>query len=194
MIARLRGTVLELGGGRLVVDCGGVGYEVSVPESVLVHASEGEFVDLFTRQTFREDDTSLYGFSSREQRRMFDMLRDVKGCGAKLSLSLLSTLSEAEIVAAIAAQDAKLLSRAPGVGMRMAERIIVELKDKSQELHLQVSSKNAATKAKPADELTEALMALGYRRGEVDAVVDAARAEGEQVEDQIKAALKRLMR
>jgi Holliday junction DNA helicase RuvA len=194
VIARLRGTVLELGGGRLVVDCGGVGYEVSVPESVLVHAREDGHIELFTRQTFREDDVSLYGFSSREQRRMFDMLRDVKGCGAKISLSLLSTLGEQDIVAAIAAQDAKTLARAPGVGVRMAERIIVELKDKSQELSLQVTTRGATVKAPPADELTEALMNLGYRRGEVDAVIDAVKAEAHELEDQIKAALKRLMR
>ncbi len=193
MIARLRGVVLEMDSGRVVVECGGVGYEVSVPESVLAHLPPYGEVDLWTRQIVREDDISLYGFASREQRKFFDMLREVKGCGAKISLSILSTLSEKEAGAAIVSQDAKTLARASGVGARLAERIILELKDKVQDFAVG-AARPVTTKTKPDDELLEALMALGYRRGEVEPILEESRAEADQLEDQIKAALKRLMR
>ena len=130
MIARLRGEVLEAGSGRLVVDVHGVGYEVQVPDTVLLAVGPiGSSVDLFVRQIVREDDVSLYGFLNADQRRLFDLLREVKGCGSRTSLSIISNLGEETTMAAIAGQDMKLLSRAPGVGPRLAERIIVELKD-----------------------------------------------------------------
>lgn len=194
VIARLRGALLEAEGGRVVVDCAGVGYECFVPESVLAQMPGlGESVDLFVRQVIREDDQSLYGFLDVAQRRLFDLLREVKGCGSKTSLSLLGTLGQGEIAAAIAAGDTRQLSRAQGVGPRLAERIIVELKDKVGDIG---SSRvtPVAKKAAPTDELTDALMALGYRRGEVDSVLDEAKAEGGDLQGQIRAALKRLQR
>jgi holliday junction DNA helicase RuvA len=93
MIARLRGEVIEVGNGRLVVDCAGVGYEVSVPQSLLFMAPLGSRPEIFVRQTVREDEWALYGFETAAQRRMFDLLRDVKGCGPKTSLAALSELS-----------------------------------------------------------------------------------------------------
>jgi len=199
MIARLRGEILEAGSGRIVMDVHGVGYEVQVPESVLTSLGiVGEQACLFVRQIVREDDISLYGFANAEQRRLFDLLRDVKGCGSKISLSVISNLGEAATLAAIASQDAKLLARAPGVGPRLAERIIVELKDKASELAIldRVSAVVAPLdrSRRPADELVDALVALGYRRGEAEAAADDVRGKADDVETQLKLALQRLAR
>lgn len=197
MIARLIGRLLEAGEGRVVVECAGVGYEVNVSEAVLAALPDrGEQVDLYVRQVIREDDHALFGFLASEERALFDMLRGVKGCGSRISLSVLGTLGAGPAAAAIAAQDAKGLARAPGVGARLAERIIVELKDKvSSEFRPAPAAAAAkAAKPKPMDELVEALMALGYRRGEVEAVAEDARAEGEDLEAQLVAALRRLQK
>lgn len=200
MISRLRGQVIEVSAGRLVVLCGGVGYEVSVPESVVVEfgVMEAE-IELWTRQVIREDEHNLYGFANGDQRRLFDLLRDVKGCGSKTSLNLIGSLGEGGVVEAIAAQDLKGLARAPGVGPRLAERIVVELKDKVLELRLEGAVNRAVVASRPRpsamdDELMEALLSLGYRRSEAEEAAHHARSEADGVEDQIKAALKRLAR
>jgi holliday junction DNA helicase RuvA len=114
MIARLRGEVIEVGNGRLVVDCAGVGYEVSVPQSLLFMAPLGSRPEIFVRQTVREDEWALYGFETAAQRRMFDLLRDVKGCGPKTSLAALSELGEASVATALPTQEIRaLLPRPP---------------------------------------------------------------------------------
>src|SRR5437016_3561409 len=131
MIGRLCGVLLEASGGMVLVDCGGVGYEVLVPESVMLQMPcVGERVELRIRQVFREDDVSLYGFLEPFQRRLFDLLLTVKGCGPKIGLSLIGQLGEDAVCGAILTQDARALSRATGVGARLAERIILELKEK----------------------------------------------------------------
>lgn len=186
-------------GGLAVVDCAGVGYEVLVPESVLVRLpSPGSNVDLLTRQIFREDGVSLYGFSEAFQRRLFDLLISVKGCGPKIGLSLIGQLGEETVANAIVGQDARQLARATGVGPRLAERIILELKDKMAEENFQrkvvAAVSKPVAKKEPEDELVDALLALGYKRSEVDAVADKARESAENVEDQLRHALRSLQR
>jgi len=199
MIGRLRGELLSVDGGRAVVECGGVGYEVLVPESVLVRLpSPFQKVDLLTRQIFREDGVSLYGFVEPFQRRLFDLLISVKGCGPKIGLALIGQLGEEIVANAIVGQDAKQLSRANGVGPRLAERIILELKDKMAEENFQrrvvASIAKAPEKKEPEDELVDALLALGYKRSEVDAVANEARESADNVEDQLRHALRSLQR
>lgn len=202
MIGRLRGTVLEVEGACATIDVSGVGYEVLLPESVLLRLPQpGEPVDLRIRQIFREDGVSLYGFLDAFQRRIFDLLIEVKGCGPKIGLSLIGQLGEDAVAASIGAQDAKALARASGVGPRLADRIILELKDKVAEAslgrRLSVSAPGkAAVKAPatPADDLLEALLALGYRRQEAEAVADDARGEADTIEEQLRLALRKLKR
>lgn len=194
MIARLRGEVIEVGTGRVIVEAGGVGYEVLCPESVLyVVGHVGHEVDLRIRQVFREDGQYLYGFLNAEQKRLFDLLTDVKGCGPKISLAAITELGETGVVSAIATQDMRMLARTPGIGMKLAERIVVELKEKVAELAL---VQRAAVKitAPPEDEVVDALLTLGYRRQEAEGAASAARSEGGTTEDQIKVALRRLAR
>lgn len=199
MIARLRGELLELEGNRAVVDAGGVGYEVLLPDiAAMGLPALGTRVDLLTRQIFREDGVTLYGFVAPFQRRLFDLLLEVKGCGPKLALSLIGQLGEDVVASAIVGQDARTLSRASGVGARLAERIILELKEKmaqetfEQRVMASVPTKKA--KAPATDELVDALLALGYRRNEAESAAEAARDQAETVEDQLKLALKSLQR
>lgn len=200
VIARLRGEVVEVSESRLVVSACGVGYEVWVPESVIsVAGNEGAQVDLFVRQVFREDDQALYGFLDRMDRRMFDMVREVKGCGPRIGLALVGRLGSEALAAAIATQDSKVLCSVSGVGPKLAERLIVELREKVS--HEQAIRKKDATQGKAAvamggtgDELVDALVALGYRRLEAEAAATEARqVEGELV-DHLRLALQRLRR
>src|SRR5438874_8972209 len=128
MIGRLRGKLLGIEGGMAVVDCSGVGYEVLLPDSVMLQMPiPGEHVDLLIRQIFREDGVSLYGFLQSFQRRLFDLLLTVKGCGPKVGLSLIGQVGEESVASAILVGDARVLARATGVGPRLAERIVLEL-------------------------------------------------------------------
>src|ERR1044072_278529 len=197
MIGRLRGELVEIEGNLAVVDCGGVGYEVALPEAVLVQLPViGERVDLLTRQIFREDGVSLYGFLHSFQRRLFDLLLTVKGCGPKVGLALIGQLGEEAVASAILVQDAKVLARATGVGPKLAERIVLELKDKMQEeaVMRKIEAALRATRIKeaPADELVEALMAVGSSRKEAETAAAGARDEADGVQDQIKLALRAL--
>lgn len=196
MIARMRGEVIEVGNGRVVIDAGGVGYEVQVPESVFLAIGHiGQDVDLRIRQVFREDGQFLFGFINAEQRRLFDLLTEVKGCGSKISLAAISELGEHGVVSAIATGDHRMLVRTPGIGPKLAERIVVELKDKVAELALVHRAAVTMTNgAPPSDEVVDALIALGYRRQEAEGAASEARAESDVVEDQIRAALRRLAR
>lgn len=200
MIGRLRGELLEAGGGMVVVDAGGVGYEVLVPDSVLLQMpSVGETVKLYTRQIFREDSVALYGFLETFQRRMFDLLIGVNGCGPKIGLALIGQLGAEAVLNAIVTQDAKALSRATGVGAKLAERIIVELKGKMAEESLAMKVEGAArpkavVQTVVDSELMDALLALGYRRAEAEAAAREAEDTGGSIQDQLKTALRSLAR
>lgn len=191
MIGRLRGELVEVDNGRALIECGGVGYEVSVPETVAVALVPGQETTLLTRQTFREDAVTLYGFSEPFQRRLFDHLLTVTGCGPKAAMSLLGQ-GEDVVATAILAQDPHVLRRAAGVGAKLAERILLELKDKIQEesfMRKVGAATRPAKKAPAEDELVEALLALGYRRNEAEGAADKARERAEDVQGQLRAAL-----
>ncbi len=197
MIARLRGEVLELNNSSVVLDVQGVGYEVFLPESVATTMpAVGEAADLYVRQVFREDAVSLFGFLTAYQRQLFDLLTDVKGCGPKIALALLGQVGESSIVTAIVSGDTTTLAKASGVGPRLAERILVELKNKVGQLPL--NPKVAAVLHAPHashqdDELLDALMALGYRRNEAEIAAKDAGVNG-TLQDRLRMALRVLAR
>ncbi len=198
MVGRLRGELLEIDGSLVVIDAGGVGYEVQVPDAVIVRLPlVGERADLLIRLIFREVGVSLYGFLLPFKRRLFDLLLSVKGCGPKVGLALIGQVGEDAVATAILAQDAKILTRATGVGARLGERIILELKDKIQEeTFLRKIEAAAPVKriAPPADELVDALLGLGYRRNEAEMAAAESREEADNVQDQLKVALRLLQR
>lgn len=192
MIGRIRGELLEVESGLAIVDCGGVGYEVHVPDSVAALLPPGASVTLLTRQTFREDAVVLYGFLEPFQRRLFDLLLTVTGCGPKAAMALIGQLGEDVVATAILAQDARVLRRATGVGAKLAERILLELKEKIEaESFLQKvgAATKPAKKTPVEDELVDALVALGYRKNEAEVAAERARERAEDVPGQIRAAL-----
>ncbi|MDX2066462.1 MAG: Holliday junction branch migration protein RuvA [Fimbriimonadaceae bacterium] len=199
MIGRLRGTVEGVDGGLLLVECHGVGYEVAVPDPTLASVGVvGAPITLFTRQIVREDAHLLYGFATLTERRIFDLLTSVSGCGPKSALSLLSQVGAEATAHAVTLGDTKALSRANGIGTRTAERIIVELKDKMA-VELAGMPKagprpSTAPEEAAPDELVEALIALGYRRADAEQAAGRARDEVDDLDGQIRNALQRLRR
>jgi len=180
MIAHVRGTLVEKDTAAVVVDVNGVGYRVLVPETVsAVLPAVGEQVHLLTTFYVREEEMSLYGFATAEQRRLFEMLIGVSGVGPKAALSLLSVMDAEQLAMAIAGEDIKRLTSAPGVGTKIAQRIAMELKEKAAEIAWQRKVDRLAAKGKPLpsdrlEDAVEALMALGYNRTDARRAVEAA--------------------
>lgn len=180
MIAHVRGTLVEKEPSAVVVDVNGVGYRVLVPETVsAVLPAVGEQVHLLTTFYVREEEMSLYGFVTAEQRKLFEMLISVSGVGPKAALSLLSVMNAEQLAMAIAAEDIKRLTGAPGVGTKIAQRIAVELKDKAAEIAWERKVDRLAAKGKPLpsdrlEDAVEALMALGYSRTDARRAVETA--------------------
>jgi len=158
VIAALRGEVIARGAGHVVVEVAGVGYKVFVPR----HPSRDDVL-LHTHQVVREDDESLYGFETREELALFEMLISVSGVGPKAGLALLSVARPAEIAGAIASGDTGLLARAPGVGKKTAERLIVDLKGKIGRVAGPPVTGGALI---AEDDAHAALVALGYTSSE----------------------------
>ena len=170
MIARLRGTLAAIGEDEAVVDVGGVGYLVRLAPATLQRLPGiGEPVELFTELQVREDDMSLYGFLDAADRTWFRLLQTVQGVGARVALSLLGTLRPHELANAVAAGDRAALSRASGVGSRLAARLIAELKDRVGTLP-QMGGEPvpalAVAPAGPAGDALSALIHLGYGRAD----------------------------
>ena len=198
MIAYIYGTLLEKLESSVVIDTGGVGYEVFVPSGTGVWLKgKGDEVVLHTAQIFKEDDVSLYGFEDREGMRLFRLLLTVSGVGAKAAMAILSAMTVDEASRAIAFEDAAMLTRAQGVGKKSAERIVLELKDKVTAVFAGGSAAGGiATEPRgPADVVTEAtnvLMSLGISRSEAAQAVTNVQEEYATVEDCVRLALKGL--
>lgn len=194
MIGRLSGTLVEKHPPQVLVDVGGVGYEVDVPMSTFYQLPQlGEKVVLRTQLIVREDAHLLYGFLTDAERQAFRQLLKINGVGAKLALSILSGLSVDELALAVTAQDAVRLTKIPGIGKKTAERLLLELKDK-----LSVGEASAAllggAHAKPAlvgSDTLNALLALGYSDKEARLAV-AQLPDDLPLEDSIRQALKLL--
>lgn len=182
MIALLRGRVAALGDDHLVVDVGGVGYLVHAGGRTLQRLPRpGEPVELWVETQLRTDQIALYGFLDPAERAWFRLLQTVQGVGAKVALALLGTLSPDELVAAVAARDRATLARAPGVGSRLAGRLVAELADRVGELPRSAGAPSAAitvapAAAGPADDALAALARLGFGRAEAALALARARA------------------
>lgn len=176
MITFVEGALIERHPSRIVVSCGGVGYDVAIPLSTFDHLPpEGQTCRVLTRLIVREDAHLLFGFATREERALFDLLLAVTRVGPKLALAILSGLSVPQIRRAIAFQDSGMLASVSGVGKKTAERIVVELKDKIE----RGVSDDGWLPAKGGvggvlDEAAAALVALGYTRGEAQEAVARA--------------------
>jgi Holliday junction DNA helicase RuvA len=189
MIASLRGTVLHIQQPSfLVVEVGGVGFKVSVPASVFDDLDGvGRNVFLHTYLMVREDALNLYGFSTEEQRALFELLLTVQGVGPRLALSVLSTLSLDVLRHAVAQEQAEVLDRVPGIGRKTAEKIVFALKDK---LGAETALGALAPVSDVDTEVLGALTALGYSVVEAQSALQSIpKGQGKDVEDRIRLAL-----
>lgn len=204
MIAYIRGTLayIEPEESMAVLETGGIGYRILMSGRDLdLLPAAGEELRLYTYLQVREDAFVLFGFFTREDRKLFQQLLSVNGIGPKAALGVLSALSADDLRFAVLADDAKTIAKAPGIGLKTAQKLILELKDKLSleeafEARLENSQAKAAAGAAPdlseaRNEAVEALTALGYSASDsLKAVRKVEAADGMNVEDILKAALK----
>jgi Holliday junction DNA helicase RuvA len=184
MIAHLRGRMLAKQPQQAIVEAGGVGYDVSI--SVTTFSSlpaEGAEVALFIHTHVREDLIALYGFLNREEKRVFERLITVSGVGPKLAITIQSGLSTERLVGAIRGQDHATLSQIPGIGKRLAERLVVDLKDKLEDF---ATSSQQVEMGPSADDVLSALVNLGYQRPLAQKAIAAAVAKDKEVAAQFE--------
>ena len=208
MIVQLTGTLLEVLPSRIVLDVGGVGYELGVSSTTaaaLPHAGEAG-VTVLTRMIVREDAMELYGFASRDERALFDQLRAISGVGPRLALAVLSTFTPAVLAQIVTAQDTARMAQVPGVGRKKASRLIVELSDvfsKNAELRGLVGLTEpgaaplplgqAAPGAGVVADATEALLSMGFTSQEAELALEGHEEAGAvTIEQVISYALRRL--
>jgi holliday junction DNA helicase RuvA len=190
MIGRLTGVLLEKNPPQILVEAAGVGYELEVPMSTFYNLpATGEKVTLHTHLLVREDAHLLYGFGSEAERRAFRQLLRISGVGARIALAVLSGLSVAELVEAVAMQESGRLVKIPGIGKKTAERLLLELKDK---FGVELAGGAAVNRAVPvSSDVLHALLGLGYSEKEALYAVKQL-PEGVSVSDGIRQALKLL--
>ncbi len=199
MFYHLNGTVSELEPNMAVIDCGGVGFAVNTSAYTVAQLHRGERAKLYISEQVREDAFDLYGFATPAEKRCFDMLTSVSGVGPKAAVSILSAGSPEKVCMAVMSDDERVLTAAQGVGKRLAQRIILELKDKIQKQTEGMampelsgaSSTGTAGGGKLAD-VASALTALGYTRAECAAAMKGLDLEGLSLEDAIRAALRNI--
>jgi holliday junction DNA helicase RuvA len=208
MIGKLRGAVDTVGVEHAIIDVGGVGYEVSCSSRTLgALPAPGEPVTLSIETHVREDAIRLFGFLSETERTWFRLLQSVQGVGSKVALSILSTLDAAQLAQAIALQDRAMMTRAPGVGPKVALRIVNELKDKAPASAISAAAIAAAgasasgagkpDAASAAAEAVSALVNLGYALAQANTAVSGAlpkAGDAPRTENLIRLALKEIAR
>lgn len=195
MISHIEGRVDEKRAGELVIDAGGVGFLLLCPASTVAAApAAGKTFRCYTHFSVRDDGMELYGFSTREEREMFRRLCSVGGVGPRTALGILSTLSLRDLSVAILTGDAASIARAPNVGKKTAQRVILELKDKveQQDVDLGGAPVGAALSPDAAQEAVQALLALGYSSAEANRAVGAVRDKADTADMLILMALKGL--
>jgi len=199
MIAFLRGRVLDKQPNRIIVDVQGVGYELHVPLSTYYDiGEEGSEVSVRVYTHVREDALQLFGFLTELERQLFERLISINGIGPKLAIAVLSGLDPRELVAAVQRGDVARLVSIPGVGKKTAERIVLELRDRLQQLAVPVIASTPATAG--ADrlriDLISALQNLGYHRPQAEKAVESTLASSPDAtfEDALRQVLRELMR
>lgn len=194
MISRLTGKIIEKNPPQIVIDVGGVGYEADVSMQTFYNLPPvGETVQIFTQLVVREDAHLLFGFATAEERKTFRQLVKVSGIGAKTALGILSAMSADELAHAIAEEDVKRLSSAPGIGKKTAERMVLELRGKLAAHTLNDGLFAAAPVADETEDIVSTLLALGYNEREARAAVKGI-PKGTDVGEGVRLALKNLLK
>ena len=196
MFAYIKGSLEEKANGYVVIDVGGIGYKVFMSDVAIQNIGEkGNIVKVHTYYYVREDNISLYGFISKEELTMFELLLSVSGIGAKSAIIMLSNIAPSSFALAVISNDIKQLTKIPGIGSKTAQRIVLELKDKlktdtaiskTEETIVAIKQDNVS------DDAIAALQMLGYNRKEIDKVFEKIDTSALGTEDIIRVALKYL--
>jgi Holliday junction DNA helicase RuvA len=199
MIGRVRGVVLEKRPPLVVIDVNGLGYEIEAPMSTFYDLPAlGEMVTLFTHFAVKEDAHSLYGFSSERERTLFRSLIKVSGVGPRMALTVLSGIRAEDFIRCVEHQDAGTLTRLPGIGKKTAERLLMEMRDRIQDLFAAPVLRGApaalAAAGDPQSDAVSALIALGYKPAEASRLVQDLGEQAKTTEQIIRLALQKAVR
>lgn len=199
MFYYVSGTVTELSAGMAIIDVGGVGYGCATTNYTLSQLKKGQSAKLYTYLNVREDAVELFGFADQSELRCFKLLISVSGVGPRAALAILSVVTPSQLALAVATEDTKALTAANGIGKKIAQRVILELKDKlAGEDTFDGSGKNAIPTADGAhskrSEAAAALAVLGYGSAEIAAALKGIDLDSLSLEDIIRQALKRMMK
>ena len=201
MLAYIKGILEIKTKGYIVVEAGGLGYKIFMPESTIANTGNiGDKVQIYTFMRVREDDVSLYGFLTNEELRMFELLLSVGGIGAKGALGILSNITPSQFALAVISNDVAILKKVPGIGTKTAQRAILELKDKlkkEQEISIAEGEEtsNIEQVIKEDEKVSQAISALqvlGYSKREIVEALQAIEVTSLSVEDIIKKGLANL--
>lgn len=200
MFHYISGIAAELLPGAVVIDCGGVGFHVNTSSYTLSQLKAGESAKLYTYVYIREDAFDIYGFATQSEKHCFELLIGVSGVGPKAAVAILSVTTPENLAMSILTEDEKAITAAPGIGKKIAQRVILELKDKMAKSTEAISFSGSRT-VLPAqgahtviDDASAALAVLGYGSSEISAALRAVDTEGLTLEQTIKAALKQMMK
>mgnify|MGYP000019046921 CR=1 FL=1 len=204
MIGRLRGTLIEKIAPEILIECGGIGYEVTMPMTSIYALPELEQeATIYTHFVVREDAQLLYGFANKTERKLFRLLIKVNGVGPKLGLAILSGMSAEQFVSCVSHDDVTTIVKIPGVGKKTAERLLIEMRDRLKDWHTDLST--PFTDKMPIDggimhpinndkgDAINALVSLGYSQSQADKAVKAIYQSGMSSEDMIRDALKSMI-
>jgi Holliday junction DNA helicase RuvA len=205
VIGRLRGTLLEKLAPEVLIECGGIGYEVTMPmTSIYALPEQNEQAIIYTHFVVREDAQLLYGFANKVERKLFRLVIKVNGVGPKLGLAILSSMSADQFVSCVAHDDLTSIVKIPGVGKKTAERLLIEMRDRLKDW--QVTNTTAVNDSMPLDfqhektfvsnakgDATNALISLGYSQQQADKAIRAIFKAELSSEDLIRDALKAML-
>ena len=200
MFYHINGVVAELEPNLAVIDCSGVGYGISITMNTASTLSVGEKAKLYISEAIGENNFDLYGFRNKGEKRCFEMLISVSGIGPKAAMSILSHNTPESLALAIMSDDIKALTVAPGIGKKIAQRVILELKDKiskesggSLDMQIPVTAKVSGQSSAVNDALM-GLSVLGYSSAEISPVIKVMDVEGMSAEEIIRAVLKKMVK
>lgn len=191
MISRVLGTVAQIGVDDVVVVYGGLGFKVFIVPPLASELHKGDEIELYTHLIVREDALTLYGFKTEEERKVFEILMSVTGIGPRIGLAALSVFSPNDLRRAVADQDAATLARIPGVGKKVASRMLVELGDKLG-LPAQLPEASAPSAGVVEAEVKAALIGLGWNEAKAESVLSELGGNGLNASDLLRAALMKL--
>ena len=194
MFAYIKGSLEMKFKNYIVIDVGGLGYKIFMPENDINSVGEiGEIIKVFTYYRVREDDVSIFGFKTQEQLRTFELLLSVSGVGAKSALVMLSCIEPSDFAIAVISNNVKLLTQIPGIGPKSAQRIILELKDKlkseQNEEQIEESKAKSIKVTENVQEAISGLMVLGFSKKDIEKAFEHLAVETLSVEDLIKKGL-----